>query len=791
MKTLKYAVLYTCILVTSTYANTTSKTFESKSANNVQLEHQQQINTSKIIYEQQFSTLSTLGIGWKIPGNNPGRVYIDQGFLWIDGRQNALIPTSLILPQLIQDNKNYQIELEFTLADVVNESRWAGLIYQVQLGQGVIPTEYYQFTIRQNTTLQNGTEFGRRLKNGKWQVETTQPYPAPVLANQIYTARIEMVGNRVQHYLNQQLVQEIELADPMTQAEIGFSTAGALMKIKSIKVSEILEKSKQQMTQNNSKESINISGAPILITKADSVKGTSERSSRASFYQIDQSLRLLNTAAQSTGSLLELIKTKQLPNVLILEVQDIKTVEALKQHIAQQDFAQMILVSKKTDVLDTVNSQLPWVKTALDLTDQHTLKSNPTSLNQVIRLANGASTKIVILPKTMMTKSNIRYIQQRLMNVWLDAALFKEDLPDIAQNLTLGANGILTKNPEAYAQLLKQFPRDTLLRSPFMIAHRGVPSLEDENTLESAVHAMKLGADLVENDIQLTKDLKIVVMHDNTIDRTTTAKGKVVEMTWAELSQLKSKNKNYKIPLLSDYFKVLKQHKNVVLMVEMKSANPELIRLLKKEIEQYDVSDQVVLTSFNHEQILRAKQQIPEISTGILIGYLPNHASLQNNVAQVVQQAQQYHSSYHPPFRKDLVRLFSASQGFGVSFWPWNLNDEKFKSLYLAGISGVTTDHIQNYGNFVLNADVKSSLSIRTGQVLNVEVNLTRQNGEKFKDKPTEFIVLEGAPKYSLEHGQLKFLGKGTAYVLVGYRYAMDTQNRYSVYSEPIQINIK
>lgn len=792
MKTLQHVVIYTCILLTSMHANTTSKIFENKSTDNVQLDGNHRVGSYKLIYEQQFSTLKALPKGWKIPGNNPGSVYIDQGFLWVDGRQNALNPTSLILPQLVQENKNYQIELEFTLAEVLNESRWAGLIYQVQLGQGVIPNEYYQFTIRQNAKLENGTEFGRRLKNGKWQVEATTSYSESILPNRIYKARIRIVGDRVQHYLNQQLVQEIELADPRTQGEIGFSTAGALMKIKSIKVSEILEKPEHLNQLENSKEKgASISGTPILIKKFDSKTKSVEMNTHSYFYNIDHRLNLMTPSDQPFGSLLELIKSNKQSKVLILNVQDLKTVEALKLNFTQQNFGQVIVVSKQLEVLQAVKTQLPWVTTALDLTAQKNLKSNQTHLNQVIHSANMASTKIVILPKNMMTKSDIRYIQQRLMSVWLDASLLKQDVPNVARILTLGANAILTQKPEDYERILKQFPKDTLLRNPLMIGHRGVPSLEDENTVESAVHAMKLGADLVENDIQLSKDLKIVVMHDNTIDRTTTAKGKVEEMTWAELNQLKTKTKNYKIPLLSDYFKILKQHKKAVLMVEIKSANPELIPLLKAEIERSAVADQVVLTSFNHEQILRVKQQLPEVSTGILIGYLPNHASLQNNVQLVVQQAQKYHSSYHPPYRQDLVRLFKATQPFGVSFWPWNLNDQKFTSLYLAGLSGVTTDHIQNYAHFVINIEAKPAISVRVGQPLNVELTLTRQNGENFKEKMNEFIVLPESPQHEIKEGRVNFLKTGTAYVLAGYKYHIDAQRHYSIFSKPIKIVVK
>jgi glycerophosphoryl diester phosphodiesterase len=123
------------------------------------------------------------------------------------------------------------------------------------------------------------------------------------------------------------------------------------------------------------------------------------------------------------------------------------------------------------------------------------------------------------------------------------------------------------------------------LRKPFIIGHRGVPSLEDENTLESAKHAVALGADIVENDIYLTKDQHLVVMHDATVDRTTRSTGKIEEMSLAQVQQLKSKNKAYPIPTLAEYFTTFKHNPNFVLMIEMKSANPALVAKMQDEIK--------------------------------------------------------------------------------------------------------------------------------------------------------------------------------------------------------------
>lgn len=71
-----------------------------------------------------------------------------------------------------------------------------------------------------------------------------------------------------------------------------------------------------------------------------------------------------------------------------------------------------------------------------------------------------------------------------------------------------------------------------------LCAHRGAMSTHPENTLPAFEEALRLGAHMIEFDVQLTRDGALVLMHDATVDRTTNGKGKVSEMTLAELRQL-------------------------------------------------------------------------------------------------------------------------------------------------------------------------------------------------------------------------------------------------------------
>jgi len=76
-----------------------------------------------------------------------------------------------------------------------------------------------------------------------------------------------------------------------------------------------------------------------------------------------------------------------------------------------------------------------------------------------------------------------------------------------------------------------------------LCAHRGAMSTHPENTIPAFEEAIRLGAQMIEFDIQLTKDGALVLMHDATIDRTTNGKGKVSDLTLAELKLLDAGSK--------------------------------------------------------------------------------------------------------------------------------------------------------------------------------------------------------------------------------------------------------
>ena len=157
-------------------------------------------------------------------------------------------------------------------------------------------------------------------------------------------------------------------------------------------------------------------------------------------------------------------------------------------------------------------------------------------------------------------------------------------------------------------------------------AHRGFSGKYPENTMLAFQKAVEIGADGVELDVQLTKDGEVVIIHDETIDRTTDGKGYVVDYTYEELSKFDAsyiytgKMGFNKIPTLKEYFELVKDL-DFVTNIELKTGINQYLGIEEKVyklIKEYKLEKKVIISSFNHFSVLRMKKIAPELKCGFL-----------------------------------------------------------------------------------------------------------------------------------------------------------------------------
>lgn len=153
-----------------------------------------------------------------------------------------------------------------------------------------------------------------------------------------------------------------------------------------------------------------------------------------------------------------------------------------------------------------------------------------------------------------------------------------------------------------------------------VFAHRGASAHALENTLKAFRLAQHLGADGVELDIHLSKDNHLIVMHDESVRRTTDGVGLIKKLTLDQIKKLKTKD-GQKVPTLEEALDVL--DKSILLNIEIKKyfLSKRITKEVLKTIDKYKLYDRAILTSFSPFTLRNLNKQDKKIKTGL--GLLP------------------------------------------------------------------------------------------------------------------------------------------------------------------------
>lgn len=157
-------------------------------------------------------------------------------------------------------------------------------------------------------------------------------------------------------------------------------------------------------------------------------------------------------------------------------------------------------------------------------------------------------------------------------------------------------------------------------------AHRGASGYAPENTMAAFRLADELGADSVEFDVHMSADDRLVVIHDDTLDRTTNGRGYVRDHVWSELSCLLV-GESERIPLMEEVLEWARSV-NMPLSIEMKRPNaalgrapyPDLARRIIEVVRAFDLTDQVLVFSDDHALVRAARQIEPSVATAVVLG---------------------------------------------------------------------------------------------------------------------------------------------------------------------------
>jgi len=233
------------------------------------------------------------------------------------------------------------------------------------------------------------------------------------------------------------------------------------------------------------------------------------------------------------------------------------------------------------------------------------------------------------------------------------------------------------------------------LKRPTIFAHRGSCAYAPENTLAAFMLAIDQHADGIELDVKLSADGQVVVMHDDTVDRTTDGTGRVKSLNLPEIKKLDAGSKfpplfkSEKIPTLAEVFETV--GRKIFINVELTNySSPvddlpdKVISLLKK----YGLETSVMLSSFNMIGLIRARNLLPKIPMGLLT--FPGYAEITLR-SRLVRFSPLL--ALHPAYSDVTPNLIQIAHQAKCRIHAFTVNQpDIMQQLINVGVDGIFTD---------------------------------------------------------------------------------------------------
>ncbi|MBZ0320440.1 MAG: glycerophosphodiester phosphodiesterase [Anaerolineae bacterium] len=283
---------------------------------------------------------------------------------------------------------------------------------------------------------------------------------------------------------------------------------------------------------------------------------------------------------------------------------------------------------------------------------------------------------------------------------------------------TLGTGTLQANQPTPMMPHAGQVDENT---GPLVIAHQGGDGLRPSNTMLAFEYAVEIGVDMLEMDIHSTSDGVLVVIHDDTVDRTTDGTGKVNEMTYAEVQQLDAayhwptlredegrdfteqpegeypyRGQGVTIPALED---VLTAFPDMPMTIEIKQETPSIAEPFCAMLRDHDMTDQVIVASFSATAMEDFRAACPEVATSgvtdeIRQFFFLNLGGQAQNYAVPTSLTTFQVPEYYDALQVITPEFVSNAQALGIQVQAWTINTvEQMERMVAAGVNGIMTDY--------------------------------------------------------------------------------------------------
>ncbi len=315
----------------------------------------------------------------------------------------------------------------------------------------------------------------------------------------------------------------------------------------------------------------------------------------------------------------------------VLKIGTQEEADALIAYFADvREILDISVMSNDPALVKAVKDAYPAVRGMVEFTEEGLYTQDKLELyDNVISVCNANRAVVAVLPQSVATVENVRYLHGRFKTVWITAE--SHNTLDLHTSILSGAYGVVTDDFSATYTVLEGYSANSLARTPINVGHRALPGAL-ENSVTNIERAIAAGVSHLELDGHLTKAdengvSKMVIMHDDTLRRTCIDKTigqaadaiKINSLTLKELRERYTLAGGEQIPILDDVCKILAREGNehIVLLLELKAGNG-IAEEVKRVAEEYGVTKQIVVISFATDLIAAINRVIPGMPTALL-----------------------------------------------------------------------------------------------------------------------------------------------------------------------------
>ncbi|NOU96742.1 DUF1080 domain-containing protein, partial [Paenibacillus sp. LMG 31456] len=756
-----------------------------------------------VLYEENFDNLAagSLPTGWtRKEGTTASAAVVASGAFEMNASASPDNPSRVLLPSYLGSFGNYKIEADVTHLAANDAARWHSIMYRIQNHD----YPYYQMAVRKDATAVNGIEFAERTPANGWNVIDRGSNTEAIDPAKMYHYTVKVHGNRVQESIDNRIMVDTDAATAYTKGEIGLQSNGSKMKVDNIRVT--LQQDALPPIPNGrfvtvAEPDTRIAMAASIVTELQSAEDVAKLSSPSLpstvILHVAPGLKVTDSTGKTEiGSLESLLGTIEGRIIPTFYVKDESTVDQLVEYLKTNNWEDAAVVSDNGELIKRARTAYPVIRGIVDFSAAEDLSKD--KLLDVRRKTAASLARIAILPQSVSTRDNVSYLQERMIMVWTkDVASQADKNINMHQLITTGVNGIVTDAPATALNALKVYSKNTtLIRKPYIIAHRGMPSTSPENTIESNRLGLEAGAEFIENDMYLTKDGRIAILHDGSLERTTNGTGNIENYTMEELKKLNA-NKPFpigfpdvKIPTLDEQIDLARE-KGAMVMAEIKTSTPAAVDAYVKLIKDMNAEGLVDTMSFDMNQLKRMAELMPEMPLGLLTGGYASETNVNKSLRETIKLLQSLNASYNTSYSGLGKNFMEAAKHRGIIISPWTFNNKNdFMNYMKLGVFGITTDYASwaSYWAASIKPE-KDQYDLAKEESLSLKAIVKSYNGTEMTIEP-EVIVLDGQDSIELNGSSVTAKKAGVAHVLLRYTSTMEVNNTYDIYTQPVTLKV-